>query len=127
MKHDISTHELRPIHYLGSKLRILDTIGEAVNSVSPGNGRICDLFSGSGTVSRYFAHSRPVTAVDIQEYSRVLCSAVLFPIRFPFTGSEFVSNVKASKEYATLSTAFEPLLSYERTACLLYTSDAADD
>lgn len=116
MEHDISTHELRPIHYLGSKLRILDTIGEAVNSVSPGNGRICDLFSGSGTVSRYFAQSRPVTAVDIQEYSRVLCAAVLMPIRFPFTGPEFVANVKASKEYATLSAAFEPLLSYERTA-----------
>lgn len=116
MEHDISSHELRPIHYLGSKLRILDTIGEAVNSVSLGHGRICDLFSGSGTVSRYFAHSRPVTAVDIQEYSRVLCSAVLMPVRLPFSGAEFVSNIKASKGYFDISSAFEPLLSYERTA-----------
>lgn len=116
MEYDISSHELRPIHYLGSKLRILDTIGEAVNSVSPGNGRICDLFSGSGTVSRYFAHFRPVTAVDIQEYSRVLCSAVLSPVCFPFSGAWFVSNIKASEEYITLASAFEPLLIYERTA-----------
>lgn len=116
MEHDTNVHELRPIHYLGSKLRILDTIGEAVNSVSPGNGRICDLFSGSGTVSRYFAHSRPVTAVDIQEYSRVLCSAVLMPVRFPFTGHELTSRIKASKEYAVLLDVFEPLLSYERAA-----------
>ena len=116
MEHDTNVHELRPIHYLGSKLRILDTIGEAVNSVSPGNGRICDLFSGSGTVSRYFAHSRPVTAVDIQEYSRALCSAVLMPARFPFTGHEMVSRIKASKKYAVLLDTFEPLLSYERAA-----------
>lgn len=116
MEHDTNVHELRPIHYLGSKLRILDTIGEVVNSVSPGNGRICDLFSGSGTVSRYFAHSRPVTAVDIQEYSRVLCTAVLMPARFPFTGHEIVSRIKASKKYAVLLDSFEPLLSYERAA-----------
>lgn len=116
MEHDISSHELRPIHYLGSKLRILDTIGEAVNSVSPGDGRICDLFSGSGTVSRYFAHFRPVTAVDIQEYSRVLCSAVLSPVCFPFSGAGFVSNIKASEKYSTLVSAFEPLLTYEHTA-----------
>ena len=116
MEHDNSVHEFRPIHYLGSKLRILDTIGEAVNTVSPGNGRICDLFSGSGTVSRYFAHTRPVTAVDIQEYSRVLCSAVLMPVKFPFSGNEFVSNIKASKEYSALTSAFEPLLSFERAA-----------
>lgn len=116
MEREISTHELRPIHYLGSKLRILDIIGEAVNSVCPGNGRICDLFSGSGTVSRYFAYSRPVTAVDIQEYSRVLCSAVLMPVSFPFAAPEFVSEVRASKEYAALSDAFESLLSYEQTA-----------
>lgn len=109
-------HELRPIHYLGSKLRILDTIGDTINSVSPGHGRICDLFSGSGTVSRYFAHSRPVTAVDIQEYSRVLCTAVLMPVRFPFTGHELGTRIKESKEYEILLNSFEPLLTYERTA-----------
>lgn len=116
MEHNTNVHELRPIHYLGSKLRMLDTIGEAINSVSPGNGRICDLFSGSGTVSRYFSHSRPVTAVDIQEYSRVLCSAVLMPARLSFTGHEIVSRIKASKEYAVLLDSFEPLLSFERVA-----------
>lgn len=116
MEHDIISHELRPIHYLGSKLRILDTIGKAVNSVSPGDGRICDLFSGSGTVSRYFAHFRPVTAVDIQEYSRVLCSAILSPVCFPFSGAGFVSNIKASEEYGTLVSAFKPLLAYEHTS-----------
>lgn len=116
MEHDMSARELRPIHYLGSKLRILDTIGKAVDSVCPGDGRICDLFSGSGTVSRYFSHARPVTAVDIQEYSRVLCSAVLKPVNFPFSGHELVSDIRMSRQYAALLHAFEPLLSYELAA-----------
>ena len=43
------------------------------------SGGSLDLFSGSGTVSAALASSRDVIAVDIQEYSRVLCSAVLNP------------------------------------------------
>jgi adenine-specific DNA-methyltransferase len=69
----------RPIHYLGSKLRALASIGEALDAVSEHNARVYDLFAGSGTVSRWLANTRPVTAVDIQEYSRVICSALLNP------------------------------------------------
>ena len=46
---------IRPIHYLGSKLRMLETVKEAVDTVDSSNGCVCDLFSGSGTVSRYFS------------------------------------------------------------------------
>ena len=70
----------RPIHYLGSKLRMVDAIVEAVDRVDPSKGRVCDLFAGSGTVSGVLARTRSVTAVDIQEYSRVLCSALFHPI-----------------------------------------------
>jgi len=66
----------RPIHYLGSKLRVIDAISSLVDRIDPGKGRICDLFAGSGTVSAAIATQRAVTAVDIQEYSRVLCSAL---------------------------------------------------
>src|SRR4030042_2259461 len=68
---------LRPIHYLGSKLRIVNSICEVVGKIDPSGGPVCDLFAGSGTVSREFSTSRTVIAVDIQEYSRVLCSALL--------------------------------------------------
>jgi len=70
----------RPIHYLGSKLRVLHTLEEAIDSVSPQGAPVCDLFSGSGTVSAWLARSRPVTAVDIQEYSRFICGALLNPV-----------------------------------------------
>jgi adenine-specific DNA-methyltransferase len=67
----------RPIHYLGSKLRVLTAIEQAVDSVDPSGGPVCDLFSGSATVSRYLSQRRRVMAVDIQEYARVLAEAVL--------------------------------------------------
>ena len=75
-----ATKAFRPIHYLGSKLRMVDEIVEAVDEVDPSKARVCDLFAGSGTVSGVLARTRSVTAVDIQEYSRVLCSALLYPM-----------------------------------------------
>ena len=70
----------RPIHYLGSKLRMAEALRLTLDQMDPTGGRLLDLFSGSGTVSAAVAGTRDVTAADIQEYSRVLCSAVLNPI-----------------------------------------------
>lgn len=71
------TFVFRPIHYLGSKLRVLTAIEQAVDRIDPSGGPVCDLFSGSATVSRYLSQRRRVMAVDIQEYARVLAEAVL--------------------------------------------------
>ncbi len=43
----------------------------------PGGGRVLDLFSGTGVVAAHFVSRRPVLAVDVQEYARVLAAAVL--------------------------------------------------
>lgn len=67
----------RPIHYLGSKLRVLAAIERAIDRADPSGGPVCDLFSGSATVSRYLSRRRQVLAVDIQEYARVLADVVL--------------------------------------------------
>ena len=69
----------RTIHYLGSKLRLLDPIRRVVASVAPVGQPMCDLFSGSGTVSLALASDWDVTSVDIQEYSRVLCNGLVNP------------------------------------------------
>ena len=60
----------RTIHYLGSKLRLLDPIRQAVSSVAPIGQPVCDLFAGSGIVSLSLASQWDITSVDIQEYSR---------------------------------------------------------
>lgn len=72
-----SSFVFRPIHYLGSKLRVLTAIGQAIDHVDPSGGPVCDLFSGSATVSRYLSQRRRVLAVDIQEYAKVLAEAIL--------------------------------------------------
>ena len=71
------TSARRTIHYLGSKLRLLDPIRRAVADLAPVGEPVCDLFAGSGVVSLSLACSWDVTSVDIQEYSRVLCSGLV--------------------------------------------------
>ena len=112
---ETASRVFRPIHYLGSKLRMVDEIVEAVDTVDPGKGRIWDLFAGSGTVSGVFARTRTVTAIDIQEYSRVLCSALVYPI--PTTDGQKLkleSAQASSLAYATASIVYHEEESIER-------------
>lgn len=71
---------VRTIHYLGSKRRAVDSIVRSVAELARPGDRVCDLFAGSGVVADALAHRWSVTAVDVQEYSRVLCSALLAPV-----------------------------------------------
>lgn len=105
---------LRPIHYLGSKLRIVDLVREVVDTVNASGGPVCDLFAGSGTVSRELSASRTVLAVDIQEYSRVICSALLTPpIVTKDAVKQFLNKALSSDHAHRLSWAIEPMVSYE--------------
>lgn len=109
----------RPIHYLGSKLRLLEAIQRTLDSVSPAGGPVCDLFSGSGTVSFALSRTRDVLSVDIQEYSRVLCSALLKPaILNGKIISEFLRRVQDSEHNERLAWAIDPLVRHE-DSCLL--------
>lgn len=114
-----SGHELfRPIHYLGSKLRLAPTIADALDSADGDRGPVLDLFAGSGTTALALAAHRTVIASDIQEYSRVICSALLAK---PKGFSEIVSNLTADvRARSPLWEKFwfvaEPLITYERIA-----------
>lgn len=107
----------RPIHYLGSKLRVLETLEDAVGSVSSSGDSVCDLFSGSGTVSAWLARSRPVTAVDIQEYSRVICGALLKPQRICIHAleEELREAINLSRQAGTLFAA-TPMIELEQSS-----------
>lgn len=69
--------DVRPIHYLGSKRRLLDAIDAVVLAQTKPSDLIADPFAGSGVVSARLAASRSVVASDIQEYSRVVTAAQL--------------------------------------------------
>ncbi|MCX5727049.1 MAG: DNA adenine methylase [Candidatus Saganbacteria bacterium] len=105
----------RPIHYLGSKLRLVESIKNIIDDLDPSGGCVCDLFAGSGTVSKYLSYTRPVISVDIQEYSRVLCSALLNSTIMSNEYEDFVNRCIQSSYLQDLYSAIEPLISYEAT------------
>lgn len=104
----------RPIHYLGSKLRIVESVREVVQRVDTTQGPVCDLFSGSGTVSRALSTSRTVISVDTQEYSRVLCSALLQPAYLDKSAIEaYLREAFCSEHAERLWWAIQPMITHE--------------
>lgn len=108
----------RPIHYLGSKLRLAPSIAEALDDANASRGVVLDLFAGSGTTALALAARRTVIAADIQEYSRVLCSALLVKPALPgHIVADFEDRLRAgSALLARLRHVAEPLVTYERNA-----------
>lgn len=106
----------RPIHYLGSKLRLAGLICDLLDELAV--GPVCDLFAGSGTVSLALSRSRDVLAADIQEYSRVICTALLKP---RLVRDQDVSSLlnRAERTRVGLEVLLEPLLEYEQDAIRL--------
>lgn len=108
----------RPIHYLGSKLRLIESVRMALDRVDPDRGRCVDLFAGSGTVSAALSTTRDVVAVDIQEYSRVLCSAVLIPA--PLSDAEVANFLDSAETHARrIRRLAAPLIEYEESCLAL--------
>jgi adenine-specific DNA-methyltransferase len=105
----------RPIHYMGSKARLVELIGTTIDQVDPSGGPVLDLFSGSGVVAASLSRERDVTAVDVQEYSRVLALALMRPAR---RTKALADKLAASSREATAGIAerLAPLLDYERAS-----------
>lgn len=110
--------EVRSIHYLGSKLRMLDSIEKALMEVVNTSGAICDLFSGSGTVSKYLLHTYDVISIDIQEYSKVLCEASTSFINLQTPVDMLIESIKKLPMTSEITGAFKPLVAYEKE-CLV--------
>ena len=105
----------RTIHYLGSKLRLLEPIRRAVADVAAVGQPVCDLFAGSGIVSLALATNWDVTSVDIQEYSRVLCNGLVSPPAGTSNeGSHLCDRAYAGSLRLRLRDALCGLLAHER-------------
>lgn len=105
-------NSFRTIHYLGSKLRVLEFIKQVIDELDPEKNGICDLFSGTGSVSQHFSSERKVVSVDIQNYSNVICSALLNSISDEYTRS-FTIRLQSSKYFNEYLNIFQPLISLE--------------
>lgn len=115
IKEEVSV--FRPIHYLGSKLRMLDFIEKSINEIDSTKNGVCDLFAGSGSVSFHLSYSKPVVSVDVQEYSRVICSAILAK---PNISQEFINTFiikcKTSDHTKKIFQAVGPLIEFEESS-----------
>jgi hypothetical protein len=121
-----SDGSFRPIHYLGNKLRVLDVIERVIDTVAPSADPVCDLFCGSGVVAQRLGRHRQVFAVDVQEYSRVVTSALLCPVELP---PDLVAATldKARLHRQALGVGdFEELANHERRAILIALENDAD-
>lgn len=108
----------RPIHYLGSKLRVVAEVVAAIDEVDPSGGTVLDLFAGSGTVARALSGRRRVCASDIQEYSRVISSALLAP-NLPDAGLAEAFRTRLAEHQAfqcDLADAIAPAVEHEEAA-----------
>lgn len=59
------------IKYMGSKKPILSFVLDQISAITPANGIICDLFSGSCSISAGVRNQYGVISNDIQTYSKV--------------------------------------------------------
>lgn len=113
---EFSNQYFRALNYLGSKLRILDFIEGAIDSISTPNDGVCDLFAGAGSVTYRLSRKRKVYSSDIQEYSRVICSALTGTVdRKSFNTGEFERKI-GNPLTSSLALAFEPLMNLEKKA-----------
>lgn len=110
------SYNFRTLNYLGSKLRLLDFIEGEIEEVTPTGKEVCDLFAGSGCVSRKLSKNFNVVACDIQKYSKIICNALLN--KFDIT-DEDIANFFAkinTNEAVKLRQSFAPLVQLEQAA-----------
>lgn len=106
---------VRVIHYLGSKLRFLPAIRDAVAELVPDGSTVCDLFAGSGTVSLGLASRWRMISVDIQEYSRVLCAGLMNRSADATAYGQWLAETAYESSLRNrLRTALRDLIEYER-------------
>ncbi|ATQ74109.1 hypothetical protein CR152_05955 [Massilia violaceinigra] len=109
----------RPIYYLGCKVSLTSAIRAAIDEVDPSGGRMVDLFAGTGVVASAMGASRDVTTVDVQEYSRVICSAVLRPPRLSAADTRRLSTDVAEGQFTTrLLWCLAPLMEHEHKSLI---------
>ena len=112
---DVQADPFRPIYYLGCKNSFTSAIQAAINDVDPSGGRLIDLFAGTGSVGAALGGRREVTTVDVQEYSRVLCSAVLCPSGISQAEiTQIVAHAVADETTKQALWCLQPLIDHER-------------
>jgi adenine-specific DNA methylase len=112
---DVEVNSFRPIYYLGCKAEFASAIKAAIDQVDPSGGRLGDIFAGTGAVAASLGERREVTTVDVQEYSRVLCSAVLNPARISSQQiTKIISDIEDADKVSRNRLCLKSLIAHEQ-------------
>jgi adenine-specific DNA-methyltransferase len=109
----VRLQNFKPIYYLGNKADFANSIRAALDSVDPQRGRVGEVFAGTGAVSVAVSSERSVLASDVQEYSRVLCSAQLAKPKVSEGLKNDVLKMVRGEFLDTLQASLEPLIQWE--------------
>lgn len=103
------------IYYLGSKQRMASHISDVLNGLCQGGLPVADLFCGTGSASLAISKSHAVVSVDVQEYARATCSALL---KGPTLAADVMRQFKElyDKNSHALRKVYAPMLGYESYA-----------
>lgn len=110
------SYNFRTLNYLGSKLRLLDFIECKINEITPSDSAVCDLFAGSGCVARKLSRSHAVVSCDIQEYSKVICDALLNDFTVTDEMIDYFFECINTHAADRLRLVFAPLIDLEKKA-----------
>lgn len=105
-----NTKKITAPNYLGSKLRMLNDILPIIFKETEEDGIVCDLFSGSGSVTASLSNHRSVISVDIQNYSNDFINGFSNPL-IELDSDKFLESIDC--EFERLSLLAVDLLEYE--------------
>lgn len=106
------TRKITAPNYLGSKLRMLDDILPIIIKETEEDSTVCDLFSGSGSVTAALSNYRSVISVDIQNYSNDFIKGFSSPL-IDLDCEGFLESIDC--EFERLLPLVVDLIKYEET------------
>lgn len=104
---------IRVIQYLGSKIKILDEIKNAIDKITMSNGTVVDLFAGTGVVSECLVRKYKVIANDIQAYSGLITEVLINNLRTDITYETLTGSDSYKNNKKRLQSMFSDILKYE--------------
>lgn len=103
------------IKYMGSKANIIEFVSESIQSVYT-SGIVCDLFSGAANLSGALGSTYPMISNDIQNYSSMLASVYLNPIKKIYVDEllhDMTINYKKAKSKLNIELGYNNFTSLE--------------
>lgn len=112
----LDKYTFKTLNYLGSKFRLVDFVKKHIDDITSEQEGVCDLFAGSGCVSYNLSQSHPVIACDIQEYSHIICKALLNSQDIGENEIKKFFRRLRLKSTGKIMRAFKPLITIEENA-----------